>query len=136
MGFTDFMSCTIASPTWKISKDLDALKATKNLTMFACSNIKKFLDQYGIKMTDIHLSIVAQHVQQLEINFFRAWMSTWLLELLAWYSSLSIADIIRNRYGEMVSGKMPPGKKPLKNCLTRFLLLLTLSYICSFSNFL
>ena len=54
-------------------KDWDSLQATKILKIFACSNITKFLDQHGVKMTDAGLSIAGQHVWQLQNNYFRVW---------------------------------------------------------------
>ena len=48
----------------------------------------------------------------------------------------------KNAPEKIAPGKLTPGNKPLKkiapqeNCFTRFLLLLTLSYSSSFSNFL
>ena len=35
--------------------------------MFACSSISKFLEQHGIKMSEVGPSITRQHVQQLQL---------------------------------------------------------------------
>ena len=38
--------------------------------MFICFDIEKFLDGHGFKTNDIGPSIVTQHVQQLQSNYF------------------------------------------------------------------
>ena len=44
------------------------LQATRNMTMFLCLDITKFLESHGIKTTNVDSSLVQQHIQQHSVH--------------------------------------------------------------------